>query len=68
MPSQRHAIRNAPWIVGRRNSETVKLVILPPVLELLLDAAAHLEVERRRDRHIAGVEQAVNVASQQYAI
>jgi hypothetical protein len=64
MPCQRRAIREAPQIVWGRNPAALKLVILPSVLELLLDAAAHLELEFRRDGDIARVKQAVNVASQ----
>ena len=38
------------------------------VVKLLLYAVADLEVEIGRDRHIAGVEQAVDVAAQKNAV
>lgn len=41
---------------------------MPSVVELLLDAAAHLETEVRRYCHVAGVEQAMDVAPQQQAV
>jgi hypothetical protein len=39
----------------------VQLIIVPPVVELLLDTAAHLEVQIWRDSHVTGIEKAVDV-------
>jgi hypothetical protein len=38
---------------------------MSPVLELLLDSAAHFEAEVGRNRHIARIEKAMNVAPKQ---
>jgi hypothetical protein len=39
--------------------------VVAAVLEFVLDAAAYLEPELRRDRQVAAVEQAVDVAPEQ---
>jgi hypothetical protein len=54
--------------VGRLNELAVQGVVVAAVLELLADAAADLEAQVRGDRHVAGVEQAVDVASEQQAV
>jgi len=55
-------------LVWRANPSTVKRVVIPAVLELFLDATADLKMETRRHGHITGIEQAVDVASQQESV
>jgi len=43
-------------------------VIISPVLELLSDAPADLETVLRRDRHVAGIEQLVDVGRKENAV
>jgi hypothetical protein len=43
-------------------------VVMSPVLKLLLDAAAHLEAQIGRNRHIASIKQAVDIASKEETI
>src|SRR5258705_8529457 len=43
----------------------VKRVVVSAVVELLLDPAADLETQVGRDRHVAGVEKAMDIAPQQ---
>ena len=43
MPFERRAIGPALLVIGQRNFLPMQFVVLPSVLELLLDAAADLE-------------------------
>jgi hypothetical protein len=47
---------------------TVERVVVTPVLELFANAPTDLEVKAGRHGHIASIEQAVNVASQEEAV
>ena len=66
-PFQGRAVGPTALIVRLRELPSVQFVILPSVLKFLPDPAADLESKVRRDRHIAGVEQAVDVAAKQHA-
>jgi hypothetical protein len=46
----------------------MKGVVVPSIFELLPDAATDLEMEVWRHRHISGVEQAMDVATQQETV
>ena len=46
----------------------MQLVVVPAVIELLLDSAAHLEVQVGCYSHIAGIEQAVDIAPEQQPV
>ena len=59
------ALRGVLWHV---DPLTVKGIVMPAVFKLRLDPEADLEIEIRGDRHIAGVEQAVDVAPQQQSV
>ena len=66
---QRLGIGALADILGRASILlTVQRVVVPAVVELLLDAPADLEPQIGRHRHIAGVEQAVDVAPKQKAV
>ena len=55
--------------VGWRGDRlAVQFVVMPPVLELFLDTAAHLEAQIGRDGDVARIEQAMNVAPKQEPI
>lgn len=43
-------------------------IVVPPVLKLFFDAAAHLELEIGRHGHIARVEQTMDVAAKEDAV
>jgi hypothetical protein len=68
MPSQSSGIGMLPHLFWHANPLTVKRIVVPPVIELLLDAAANLEMETGRHRYVAGVEEAVDVAPQQKSV
>ena len=68
VPGQGIGIGSLRGFSRRTDPLTVKGIVMPAVFKLLLDAAADLEVKIGRDRHIAGVEQAVDVAPQQKAV
>jgi hypothetical protein len=55
--------------VGWRGDRlAVQFVVMPPVLELFLDTAGHLEAQIGRDGDVARIEQAMNVAPKQEPI
>jgi hypothetical protein len=43
VPSQRIWIGTSQGVLGREDRVSMQFVIVPPVVELLLDAAAHFE-------------------------
>ena len=65
VPGQGTGIRMLADIPGRLNPLTVKRVVVFAVVKLFPNAAADLEVKVGRHCHIAGVEQAVDVATQE---
>src|SRR5262249_6701174 len=50
------------------DSLSMKCVVLPAVLELLLDALAHLKNLRGRHGNVPGIKERMNVTTQQKAI
>src|SRR5512146_1501402 len=42
---------------------SLELIVVPPVLEVLLEPATHPEPVRRRDRDVATIEQGVDVGA-----
>ena len=66
VPGQSIGIRASGQISsGAIDLLTVKRVVVLAVLKLLLYAAAHLELQIGRYRHVARIEQAVDVAPQE---
>ena len=65
VPSQGSGVRAQVYIRRRIDFATVKRVVLFAVVKLLPDALANLETQIGCHRHIASVEQAVNVPPQQ---
>ena len=47
---------------------TVQSVVVAAILEILANAAAHLEMELARDGHVAPVEEGVKVAAKEEAV
>jgi hypothetical protein len=68
VPSQGFGVGATTYIGRGIYLVTMKRVVVPPVVELLLDAPAHLEAQIGRDGHIARIEQAVDVAPKQEAV
>ena len=68
VPAQRLWIGAAQIVGWREDRLAVMLVVVPPVVELLLDAAAHFEAKVGRDGYIARIEQAVDVAPKQETV
>ena len=54
--------------LGNPQLRPVELVVVLPVVEVRVDVVAHLEVVVRRDGHIAGIEQLVDIGSQQQPV
>jgi hypothetical protein len=68
VPDQRVSLRRVSWVVRGCYSAPMQRIIVLPVLELLSDSPTDLEPELWGDRHVAGIEQAVNVAAQKNAV
>lgn len=68
VPRQRLPVRLPQYIIRRLNGPTVQRVVVPAVLELLLDPPADLEPQLRRHGDVAAIEEAVDVAPEQQAI
>lgn len=68
VPEQRLRCRTLCRLPRQPDLGAVQRVVIPPVLELLLDPAADLEVIVRRDRDVPGVEQLVDVGAEEDAV
>lgn len=68
MPRQVFPRRLIDRLFRHADRLAVERVILPAVVEILFDAAADLESKFRRDRHVAAVEQRVQVAADEDAV
>ena len=54
--------------LGNPQLRPVELVVVLPVVEVRVDAVADLEVVVRGDGHVAGIEQLVDIGSQQQPV
>jgi hypothetical protein len=68
VPGQSSGIGSPVGIRGRVDRVTVERVVVLSVVELLPDTPADLEAQVRRYRYVAGVEQAVNVPTQEKSV
>ena len=68
VPRQRIPIRPILSPRWRHDLLAMQRIIVAPVFEFLADPFAHLKAQVGRDRDVAGIEQAVDVAPQQQAI
>ena len=68
MPPERVDERVVGRILRQPDGRAVQLVILASVLELLPDPLADFEVVVGSDRHIAGVEKAMDVDAKEDAV
>jgi hypothetical protein len=65
VPGQDTRVRTLTFLVRSRYPLTMKGIIVPAVLELFPYPPADFEVKVGRNGHIAGVEQAMDVATQE---
>ena len=68
VPAQCLGIRASRYVLRREDRPPVQFIVVPAVIELLLDAAAHFEAKIGRDGDIARIEQAMDVAPKQESI
>jgi hypothetical protein len=68
MPAQRIRIEASQGVFRHEDRLPVQFIVVPPVVELFLDAAANLEAQIRRHGHVACIEQAVDVAPKQKSV
>src|SRR5690606_5402430 len=68
MPFERLAGGQGILAAGQPHRRPLKLAVVAPVVEVGPETAAGLEAQVGPDRHIAEVEQAVNVRSEQQAV
>src|SRR6478609_133094 len=68
VPDQGARMRTLVNVLWRADLLAVKGVVVLPVIKLLPDAPADLEVMLGRYRHVTGVEQTVDVATKEEAV
>ncbi len=68
MPTQRSRVGALVRRRRRTDRLPVQFVVVPAVFELLADPPADLKSQVRRDGHVAGVKQAMDVSTKQEAV